>query len=396
MTLAQYAELLKDPFAKIPGFEDIDPVRDSMSSNNKLPDINTDRDLTEEEIKELERREKRNPFFFADPGLEPDMKRPEKIYEFLYKLLPKCDKCGSIGYYKIPKSGKAKAKNKEGGEQPDKDGKDGKDKQPGQGDQPSDKHDHGDQGDSCDHDGHGCDQCGDSIDIFGLGGTVDDHMDTQETQEKLAKRIAEAMEATRRMAGVVPAALEDELGKLTAPKITWQDVIRSRLLRARSGNGRNDWTRFKSRPMFSGLLVPKTKNNFAKFGCLLDTSGSMRREDMSYGVSQLAVLDDRAEGTVIPADSEIYWDKATKVKKTNQAELSKIKVVGRGGTMYSTFFDDYEKYIGACDFLVLITDGYLLPEDVAAMKDPGINVYWIITSGADFSAPFGRVFALKD
>ena len=50
------------------------------------------------------------------------------------------------------------------------------------------------------------------MDIFGLGGTVDDHMDTEESEEKLAKRISDAMEAARKMAGHVPAALEDELG----------------------------------------------------------------------------------------------------------------------------------------------------------------------------------------
>jgi len=418
MTLSQYAELLKDPFAKVSGFEDLDPVAASAPPEVELPAPNEDRELTEKEIKELERREKNPKFFFADPDLEEEMKRPEKIYDFLYSLLPKCPKCGSVGIYKKPNKkdkGKGKGKNKGDGDQ--QKGK-GQDKDNGQGDQPqNDKgnqsggqgHDHGDgqgqcncgdpngQGQSCDGNGDGpCDHCGDGIDIFGLGGTVDDHMDTEESEEKLAKRISDAMEATRKMAGHVPAALEDELGKLTAPKIKWTDVIRSRILRARAGNDRNDWTRFRSRPMFTGLMVPKRKSYTVNFGVLLDTSGSMSKDDMAYGISQLQALDDRGECTITCGDAEIYWADSVKIRKCNAEQLTKVKPKGRGGTMYASYFDDYQKYIGECDFLVIITDGYLLDTDIANMKNPGIDVYWVITSPTAFHAPFGRVFDLHN
>lgn len=415
MTLPQYAEMLKNPFAKVKGFDDIDPAKDSMPQETELPSPNEDRELTPEEIKELERREKVVRFYYADPNLEEEMKRPEKIYDFLYNLLPKCPKCGSVGVYKNPNKNKKKGDKKDKGDKGDK----GQEKQQGKGDH-NDQHDHGDgqpcncpghdqgdqpgdgsspgdqqgQGQSCDH--GGCDECGDGIDIFGLGGTVDDHMDTEESEEKLAKRISDAMEAAKKMAGYVPAALEDELGKLTAPKVSWQDIIRTRLLKARAGNGRNDWTRFRARPMFSGLLVPKRKNYYAHFGCLLDTSGSMSKDDMAFGLSQLASLDERSEGTVVPADATIYWDKSTKIKKANFEELAKVKIFGRGGTKYAEFFTDYEKNIGKCDFLIVITDGYLLDSDIAEMKHPGVDVIWLITSGSSFNPPFGRAFDLRN
>jgi len=420
MTLAQYAELLKDPFKQIKGFEDLNPEESSAAPDVELPGANEDRELTPKELKELERREKSQKFFYADPDLDEDMRRPEKIYDYLYNLLPKCPKCGRIGIYQKP--GKKKDKSKSKQNQQDQQASDkqdqGQDQQgQGQDQQPGQGHDHGDgQQCSCPHPGngnqpgqgsgqdqgqgqggcdHGCDECGGGVDIFGLGGTLDDHMDTEESEEKLAKRISDAMEAAKKMAGHVPAALEDELGKLTAPKISWQDIIRTRLLKARAGNGRNDWTRFKSRPMFTGLLVPKRRNYYAHFGCLLDTSGSMGKEDMAFGLSQLAALDERSEGTIVPADAEIYWDKATKIKKANMEELSKVKIYGRGGTMFSSFFSDYEQNIGECDFLIVITDGYLLDSDFAAMKHPGKDVIWLITSGSSFNPPFGRAFDLR-
>lgn len=420
MTLEQYAEFLKSPFEPVKGFEDINPQPDDPHAPVvELPAANEDRDLTPEEQKELENREKKVKFFYADPDLKDEMKRPEAIYDYLYSLLPKCPKCGSIGKYKKPENKKNKGKGKS--QQDKQQSKDKQDPQDSGGQcqdpQPDQSHDHGDgqpcncpnhdQGDQQgqgqgnqpgqgDQPGQGCcDECGDGVDIFGLGGTVDDHMDTSESEEKLAKRISDAMEAAKKMAGYIPAALEDELGKLTAPKVTWQDIVRCRLLKARAGNGRNDWTRFRSRPMFTGLLVPKRKNYYAHFGCLLDTSGSMSKDDMAFGLSQLCSLDERSEGTIVPADAEIYWDKATKIKKAVPEEISKTKIFGRGGTKYAEFFTDYEEKIGKCDFLIVITDGFLLDTDVAEMKHPGVDTIWLITSGSAFKPPFGRVFDLR-
>lgn len=433
MTLKQYAAMLENPFAPQKGFEDAVPDP-SVESEPKieLPHANEDRELTAEEMKELERREKTVRFFYADPDLEDDMKRPEKIYDYLYKLLPKCPKCGRVGIYKRPKKDDKK-KGGKGGKQGEKqESKDDQgesgdqnkggnqpgDNQPGKGDgghNHDDNHSHGD-GEPCNCPGHqpgngqgnpsddqdqscnpggSCDECGDGVDVFELGGTVDDHMDTEENEEKLAKRISDAMETAKKMAGYVPAALEDELGKLTAPKVTWQDIIRARLVRARAGNNRNDWSRFRTRPMFTGLMVPKRKSYSAKFGCLLDTSGSMSKDDMAFGLSQLCSLDEKSEGTIVPADATIYWEKATKIRKANPEEISKVQVVGRGGTKYAEFFRDYEQKIGECDFLIVVTDGFLLDTDVAEMVNPGVDVIWLITSGSFFHAPFGRVFDLR-
>lgn len=404
LTLKEYADLLKDPF-KDPSKLGGALTNSGTQSTVNLPSANEDRELTPQEQKELERREKKVTFFYADPDLDEEMKSPEKIYDFLYNLLPKCPTCGKVGLYKPPSKDKNKGKGSKG-DKSEKDKSSSSEKDKPSSDKENDScqnsgsdHQHDDSCGASDQSGQqekACPDCSGGIDIFDLGGTVDDHMDTEESEEKLAKRISDAMEAAKKMAGHVPAALEDELGKLTAPKISWQDIIRTRLLKARAGNGRNDWTKFKTRPMFTGLLVPKRKNYYAHFGCLLDTSGSMSKDDMAFGLSQLCALDERSEGTIVPADATIYWDKATKIKKSAADELTKVKVYGRGGTKYAEFFTDYEKNIGKCDFLIVITDGYLLDTDIAEMQHPGVDVIWLITSGSTFTPPFGRAFDLRN
>ncbi len=453
--LEQYANHLRNPFVKIPGTEHFVPEPPGVDEEGNpivLPVASEDRALTEKEEKELERLKNKIKYFFADPDLPADMRKPEKIYDYLYHILPKCPKCGKVGIYQYPKEDEEEpfvppaphdhneneqnkpepSEPKEPKELPPVELPDDDDLSLGpvhtHDDPDHHSHDHDDEhepdcscsdpseegdepaagpdgtgpsqpgpGNKPGQHGPGCSGPGgcEGYDIFGFGDTLDDHMDANESPEKMAKRLADAIESAKKMAGHVPGELEDELNSLMAPRVRWQDFIRVKLIKTRDGNGRNDWTRFKTRQLFAGLLIPKRKNNYASFGCLLDTSGSMSKDDMTFGVSQLQSLDEKSEGWIVPADATVYWDHAVKLRKVNAGEISQIKVVGRGGTMFAQFFDNYEKEMGKTDFLIVITDGYLLDTDVAAMKNPGVDVIWLITSSCSFNAPFGRVFELK-
>lgn len=411
--LNDYAEFLKDPLNPPKrlvdqGFcvskEDMEKSVASKSPKYmKKLNPNDTKEFSKEEVDKM-REDAKVSFFFADPDLEGDMKKPEKIYEYLLSMMPKCPQCGSIGHYS--KSDKSKNKNKGGSKSKDKGNDKGDKDQSDQGDSGEDESNSqssGD-GDSCDQSdsesgggcGSGCPSCGDGFDVFGMGGLVDDHIDTEESEEKLAGRIADAIESAKRMAGYVPAGMEDELGKLTAPKVSWQDFIRGRLMRAREGAGRNNWSKFKTRPMYYGHLVPRRKTYSCNFVCLLDTSGSMTKDDMTYGISQLQSLDERAEGWIVPADGDVYFDQATKIKKATAEELANVKVVGRGGTYFlEKFSKEYTEHFGKTDLIVIITDGYVMDTDMAGMIEPDCPVAWIITQPNDgFKVPFGKVFNL--
>lgn len=400
ITVDQYVSLLKDPFNPPAGLEDMKPQAKKKSSKKEvvLPAPDEERDLTEEEKAEIEKRMWDEFRFYADPNIPEDLRTPEALYDLFYQSLPKCPACGKVGIYKNPNKDKSKGKSDKKGEDqnqsPNKDKLDPSNQQ--QNSCCGEDHDHSE---GCGKNpGNGeCSECGDGIDVFDLGKTLDEHIDVTEDADKIAKRLYDAMESAKRMAGYVPAAVEEELGELMKPKITWKNSIRSRIVRARQGNTRNDWTKFKTRPMFAGIMTPKRKGNVCSFGCLLDTSGSMSKEDdIVFGISQLASLDERSEGTIVPADAQVYWDKATKLKSVRPDDLKKIKIVGRGGTVWGSFFKEYEKNIGKCDFLVVITDGYLSDVDIADMQNPGIDVYWLITSTSGFKPPFGKAYYLRD
>lgn len=442
VTLENYADYFRNPFKPIKGSEDWVPEPPELAHIN-FNHPGDDKELTEEQLKKLAASEKKVKYYFADPELPKDMRRPEKIYDYLFKLLPKCDKCGKVGMYKIPeKPNDPILPHKHSDEKPkdEPEEQDSQDESEENADQQDsiDETDHNHDDDdnlptddqhACDSDSKGkgngpskpgssgkgsapgkkgqsagtngtkgpCGSCGGGYDIFDFGDTLDEHIDADEAPEAMAKRMADAIASAKQMAGSIPAALEDELGKLLAPKVRWQDLVRVKMSKARDGNTKNDWTRFKSRPLFAGLFNPKKTNQICRFACLLDTSASMSREMMTWGVSQLQSIDERSEGWIVPADATIYWKEATKLRRVNPAEISQVKIVGRGGTKYAEFFRDYKKELGAnIDFLILITDGQLLVQDVAEMVNPGIDVIWLITGGSIFDAPFGRVFDLDD
>lgn len=334
ITFKQYSQMLIDPFSKIDGLDEL-----YNKKQNKSSDKNNDN---------------KNYFFFADPDLPLEMKRPEKIYDYFYKLLPKCPKCGRVGIYHNKENNKYNNGNK------------------------------------CK-----CEDCNKGYDILERGDLLDNHIDCKEDEEKLAKKITDIIESAKRISGKIPAGLEEELNTLTKPKVSWKDIIRSQLFKTRTGNKKNDWTKFKSRPMFGGILAPKKKKYFAKFAVILDTSGSMSTEDMSRGISQLQSLDERNEGIVIPVDSEVYWNKVSKLKNTSKEELLKIKIIGRGGTVLLEAINEYEKHVSTQDFMIIITDSFFMDSDLYKMKNPKIPVYWLVTSNnIDFKPPFGRVINL--
>lgn len=351
-TLNELLELIKDPFqvSKL-----ADKVNSGKHRNGSLSyDPNS---VSEEDKSKMEQSEKSLLFFYADPNLPPELVNANAIYDLLIKELPKCPECGSIGVYPNPNS-KNKSK-------------------------------------SCDCNDK-CSTCGDGIDFFGLGGTLDYHMDIDEKYEDMVKRYKNAAQMASNMAGTIPAGLEREISDLSKPVVVWKDKIRSQMMKVTSGSERRDYRSFKSRPLSMKLLVPKRKGYKCNFHVLIDTSGSMSPIDYMLGISQLASLDKNTTGIAVPADCEIYWDKATKLRSVKPMELKKINIVGGGGTMFAAFFDNYRKKIGDADFLIVITDGYLMESDMNNMKNPNVPVYWLITSGlSSFKPPFGEVYSIK-
>lgn len=430
--LEEYASFLRDPYHP--------PARFSHWAPDYKPDPN-----------KMGKDEERS-VFFSDTSLPEDKKRPEAIYEYLYKCIPRCPVCNKMGMYKIPDDVKRRReqdkenKSKEKDQGQDQNQNQGQDQNqssnhgnssgdnPGgnSGSNPSCGHNHGgnqncghnsgsNQGnssgqdsesddnqqgsgknkDNCDCNSgckNGCDCNGDDyeyLDIGSYGDTFDIHLTADASQEEIDDMISRATASARQMGGTIPGAFEDELADLQEPVVTWQDFVRETRSKIRLGHGKSDWTRFRSRQMAAGVLSPKKKTHHIKFLFGQDCSGSMSDEDVAFGLSQLQVIDENGEGILVPWDVDPYWDKAVKIKNAKVEELKKFKVVGRGGTDVSKFLNEFEAKFGQQDLIIIATDGYLCDSELLYVKKPKCPVMWLITSHNDgFKPPFGKVFHL--
>jgi predicted metal-dependent peptidase len=336
------------------------------------------------------------PLYFSDANLQGDMRRPEFIYSHLLSQIPKCKVCGKLGKYEKPDEYKELERHLRAKEDAEK---------AACIDKNCDKHDHSpehthtdDCKDKCTHQQCDCEK--DGGDYYNGGGDlVDDHYDFDISEDEMGKRLQNAVDQSRRLGGKVGAGIEDELDALISPKLSYKDFILSKLHNIRTGSGRCDWSSPKTKPLFLGVYQPKRVNRFAKFVCLVDTSGSMGSDDLVLGISQIQSLDSRGEGTIACFDTKFYPESVVKLRSANATELSKTKIIGRGGSMITDALKRYEEYCGKPNLLIIISDSGLvesIDEINAALPTKGTEVMWLITQPNKAFKPNGRVFHLRD
>ena len=220
---------------------------------------------------------------------------------------------------------------------------------------------------------------------------LDAHLESDISRKELLEQLIQARSTCKRMNGTTPGSMEAILAELENPTLKWEDLCRQSMTNKRRESGnKNDWSRLRRRSLALDLYMPRKKDIFIRWLCMLDTSGSMSDSDIAYGISQLKCLDSRSEGIVVPVDSVPYWDKAVKIKTLT--ELPKINVVGRGGTVFDEFFNDYKKHIKEqIDLIIVITDGCF---SLNCIK-PRVDTVFVITNDSMPDVPFGRVAPLR-
>jgi hypothetical protein len=252
---------------------------------------------------------------------------------------------------------------------------------------------------TCGAEGDGCGGAGGGGDSRGLPSTLDSHVDTAVTKQEVQADTMRAANQASTMRGTVPSEVESLLGELVKPQLRFVDIVRSAMMRKVQDAGmKNDWKRFRRRYISATprQYLPKRHTHMPRWLCMLDTSGSMSDDDIRFGISQLQVLGNQTEGTVVPCDAEPHWEAAVKVR--NMAELKKTRPVGRGGTDFTTYLRDFPTKMGTdFDVLVIITDGYC-GEIPLELKPKKMDVCWVITrpDHEAFKPPFGRVCRLRE
>lgn len=191
--------------------------------------------------------------------------------------------------------------------------------------------------------------------------------------------------ASQMAKGDMPAGVARELFKLEHSELPWQSIIKQRL---RKLAVKHSWKK-PSKRYFPWYFPGRTKNKGVKLVAVIDTSGSMSKEQITKALSELYGLM-RAfnflELFVLDCDAKAYEGKKVQIH-----ELSKLLLQGGGGTDFRPAFKWVKKeFNDDIDSLIFFTDLFGdFPKTI-----PPYETFWA-TDTKDHKVPFGRLLRLE-
>lgn len=159
-------------------------------------------------------------------------------------------------------------------------------------------------------------------------------------------------QATEKSKGDVPGHLKEAINELNKPTVYWRAYLKN-LLGTHVGNRRKTYSRRNRRNDRFG--VPGISHHAAgKVSVVIDTSGSISKEDLSQFMGEIESICHRAKVSVL------QWDHAFQGFSASyrRGDWKKFEVHGRGGTDMVAPVEWLEEkgLIGDC--MVMLTDGY--------------------------------------
>jgi predicted metal-dependent peptidase len=223
-----------------------------------------------------------------------------------------------------------------------------------------------------------------------------DHLPAEIDKKQLMRQLTRAIAAAQQMRGTVPGYVDEVLGELSDPQTCFEDYLDAAVKRIKHDNGlRTDYTRFRRRFISQGFYLPVYAGYRPKIVVLLDTSGSMSQKAIALLVSELQAFDRRAEMYVVPVDAEPHWGAMTRIHRSS--DVPNIQVVGRGGTVFNDFFEQFPlklRAYGPFDLVIALTDGEF--GEIPRELKPNCEVAWVLNrENPNFQPPFGKVVPLN-
>jgi len=189
----------------------------------------------------------------------------------------------------------------------------------------------------------------------GAGGGLD-HAEADLVRRRVAHAVADHAAAKGR--GTVPAGLERwASGVLAPPTIPWARVLRAAVRRAVADQaGRTDYTYSRpSRRRVPGTVQPAMRGPSVIVSVVVDTSGSMSKNDLDAAMSELdGVL--RSSGVARDQVRVLSCDAAATTGRRVRS-VSAVALTGGGGTDMRVGIGGAEASRPAPHVIIVLTDG---------------------------------------
>jgi len=211
---------------------------------------------------------------------------------------------------------------------------------------------------------------------------------TEEEKKALSDELKEAvLQAAQSVgAGNVPKGFQRLLNDISAPKMSWRDVLKITL----ASMIKNDYSFMRpnrkmqhTRAILPGML-PGDEVNVA---VAIDTSGSISPTMLQDFLGEIAGIMDQFDSytvRIFQFDTSVYGEEVFTSEVGNDIRTYEIK--GRGGTSFEVIFNHMKASDITPNQLVVFTDG----EPFGSWGDADYcDTLWIIHSNRNKTAPFG-------
>jgi predicted metal-dependent peptidase len=209
--------------------------------------------------------------------------------------------------------------------------------------------------------------------------------DPDKLDEQWKSRLAAAAQAARQ-AGKLSQSMMRLVDDLLSPQLPWRALLARYMMNA----ARDDYSFQRTSRREGDALMPRLYSQSVKAVVVMDTSGSVTREELQEFLTEIDVLKAqvRADVTLHACDDKLDpngpWRFAMWEAMTLPGEIS-----GGGGTDFRPVFDWLEAEGQSPDLLVYFTDAQGRFPDT----EPGYPVVWLVKGKAQ--VPFGTRIQLN-
>lgn len=170
-------------------------------------------------------------------------------------------------------------------------------------------------------------------------------------------KVVESAMASK-MAGKEPAGMERLIDNLLNPKMSWQQLLQ-RFVRNRIPYDFT-WRRPSKKFYSTGVYLPKTTKEGVKIALLIDTSGSVSKEDLEKVFSEMKGIVTSVAGlemNVYFHDTKMYEGEKLTNPSITDVHKAILDSKGGGGTDFSVAYKYLEENEKDLDMVVHFTDG---------------------------------------
>ncbi|RMG31489.1 MAG: hypothetical protein D6721_00965 [Gammaproteobacteria bacterium] len=222
-----------------------------------------------------------------------------------------------------------------------------------------------------------------------LGGAPQPKPLTEAEREQLQvqwqQRLAGAAQAAQQ-AGKLGGGLARLVDELLAPKLPW----RSLLAQYMNSIARDDYNYARPSRREGDAILPSLRSLQVDVVVAIDTSGSIRPEEMQEFVSELDALKGQVRGriTLLACDARLADDGPWVFEPWEEFRLPR-RFTGGGGTSFRPVFEWIERQDRPPDLVVYFTDA----EGEFPEREPAVPVIWLVKGKRP--VPWGRRIQLN-